>query len=413
MNYNSKSFEDVSIAFHEVAQHLDIPISAVTRKKWEKAVSAGWRGSMSPRTARNIAKNVGGWRELRDRIERAAPATDRTQAVPLHPLPEGQDLRGVSTLVDSEGNVKLQWVKTKPESENLIEIYRSLFTELAKDVKAVKPTPVPTVTNDDVLDVIPLGDPHVGLQTWAAECGDSFDLDICEQIMYGALDHLVGNVPASKKCMIVNLGDYFHADDDSQRTKRSGHKLDVDGRWAKVLGVGLRIISRLIDRALEVYEEVVFHSLPGNHDDHSSMFLQIALNERYRNEPRVTIEVTPRIFQYVKWGKCLIGMTHGHTVKHTALGEVMATDVPQDWGNTQHRYWYVGHLHHSRKTELRGCMVEIFRTMAAPDAYAVGHGYRSGRDMTKISLHKDWGEISRSTITASALQAQLASTNPA
>lgn len=38
-----------------------------------------------------------------------------------------------------------------------------------------------------------------------------------------------------------------------------------------------------------------------------------------------------------------------------------------------------------------GCVVESFRTLAAPDAYASGAGYRSGRDMKLDVIHRLWG----------------------
>jgi hypothetical protein len=46
-------------------------------------------------------------------------------------------------------------------------------------------------------------------------------------------------------------------------------------------------------------------------------------------------------------------------------------------------------------TELPGVVCEAFRTLAAKDAYAAGHGYRAGRDMRCIVHHKDFGEIER------------------
>lgn len=405
--FDAQRFEDVARAFHEVAQFLGCDVSEVSRRRWRRAVEGGARFSVGVTTASVLGRSVGGWAALRKRVVESGLEFDAVRVAPLSPLPPGQGIHGVSTLTDGDGNVKLQWIKTRAEDERRAEMYRALFDELAKGIAPVPKTRSPEIPTDDLLAVVPLGDPHVGLLTWAAETGASFDLEANERIMCAAVDHLVTQGPAAKKCLIINLGDYFHADDESQRTRRSGHKLDVDGRWAKVLGVGLRIISRIIDRALEVHETVEFRGLPGNHDDHSALFLQIALNERYRLEPRVEIAVSPRVFQYVEFGRCLIGMTHGHTSKHADLGAIMAADKPEAWGRTAHRYFYCGHLHHTRKIELRGCMVEVFRTMAAPDAYAVGHGYRSGRDMQRIALHREWGEVSRATVTAAALQAQM------
>lgn len=404
----TRSFEDIARAFHEVAQHLGVPVEEVSRRQWKRAVKAGARFSVGANAAQRLASSIGGWAELRRRVVEAGDQFDAVRVAPLSPLPEGQGIHGVSTLTDGHGNVKLQWIKTRAEDEQRAEMYRALFEELASGITPVPVTRSPEIEADDLLALYPIGDPHIGLHTWAQECGDSFDLKICESLMTRAVDHLVTQGPRASKAIICTLGDTFHADDMSERTRRSGHKLDVDGRWAKVLGVGLRIFVTLIQRALEAHNEVEVRALQGNHDDHSSTFLQIALDAYFRDEPRVNVIVTPRMFQYARFGRVLLGFTHGHTVKQAALGEIMATDRAEDWGATTSRHWHVGHFHSNKRVALRGCSYEIHATLASPDAYAIGAGYRSDRDMKRVTYHREWGEVARNTITAQALQAQMA-----
>jgi hypothetical protein len=74
---------------------------------------------------------------------------------------------------------------------------------------------------------------------------------------------------------------------------------------------------------------------------------------------------------------------------------IMAADEPEKWGETKHRYWYVGHVHHQDVKEYRGGVVEYFRTLAARDAWHAGQGYRAGRDMRLIVHHREFGEIER------------------
>jgi hypothetical protein len=118
----------------------------------------------------------------------------------------------------------------------------------------------------------------------------------------------------------------------------------------------------------------------------------------YRNEPRVIVHDTPSMFMYHQFGKNLIGITHGHTVKAEKLGEIMSVDCEEIWSSTKYRYWYTGHIHHLSTKELPSCVVETFRTLASKDAWHSGAGYRSGQDMKCITLHKDYGEISRNTV---------------
>jgi hypothetical protein len=92
-------------------------------------------------------------------------------------------------------------------------------------------------------------------------------------------------------------------------------------------------------------------------------------------------------------------------VKHEGLPGVMAADRAEEWGQTKHRYWYTGHVHHTAVKEFPGVVCESFRTLAAKDAYAAGHGYRAGRDMRCIVLHKDHGEVARYRCDISMLEA--------
>lgn len=172
----------------------------------------------------------------------------------------------------------------------------------------------------------------------------------------------------------------------------------MDGRYSKMIRVGVKIIRRMIDSALEHHEKVTVINATGNHDDTGAMFLNIALDNIYENEPRVIVNAKPTPFHYVQFGKTCFGVHHGHSCKMANLPLVMATDEPKMWGDTAHRYWLTGHIHHDSMKEYTGCKVESFRTLAAKDAYATWGGYRAGQDSKCLVLHKDHGEIERHTI---------------
>jgi len=84
--------------------------------------------------------------------------------------------------------------------------------------------------------------------------------------------------------------------------------------------------------------------------------------------------------------------------KPAELPLIMATSKPEDWGASKHRYLWMGHIHHkSAIKEYGNVIVESFRSPAARDAWHSGSGYTSGRSMTAITIHKQYGEISRQT----------------
>ena len=67
-------------------------------------------------------------------------------------------------------------------------------------------------------------------------------------------------------------------------------------------------------------------------------------------------------------------------------------------GATKFRYAMTGHIHHKSAIETGGVIVESFQSPAARDAWHTAAGFRSGRSMSAITLHKDKGEIARQKV---------------
>ena len=125
----------------------------------------------------------------------------------------------------------------------------------------------------------------------------------------------------------------------------------------------------------------------------------------YRNEPRVIVHDDPSVYMYHQFGKNLIGITHGNRTKADNLGSIMSVDCEEIWSSTKFRYWYTGHVHHQSVKEYPACVVETFRTLSSKDAWHAASGYRSKQDMRCILLHKDYGEISRNTVSLAMIDA--------
>jgi hypothetical protein len=334
-------------------------------------------------------------RTLNDLRLRAAQSGYSPEHDMVHPVPDGFKVKGVSTYYDADGKPAGQWVKSSADHERQEEIFRAWVETLSEDVKGnAKPVKAPKHCDADLLAVFPIGDPHFGLRAWWQDAGGDFDLGIAEDLTFSAVDRLVASAPAAKTALLLNLGDMFHADNQKNQSA-SGHQLDVDGRWSKVLQVGLRTMIHCIKRMLEKHERVIVRINRGNHDGHSSYALSLMLSCYFDREPRVEVDISPQPFWYFQFGKVLVGSTHGDTVKGKDMLSVMAADEPEAWGNTRHRYCYLGHVHHHDAKEYAGGVVEYFRTLAARDAWHTAQGYRAGRDMCLIVHHKEFGEIER------------------
>lgn len=323
-----------------------------------------------------------------------SPEHDMTRTVP-----DGFLVRGVSTMYDKNGRIAAQWVKSAIDRERQEAIMREAFEAMAETLPRVEPRPVPTLEYDNkLMACYPIGDAHIGMYSWGEETGEDWDLKIAERLHCTAMAHLVESAPNSEEATIINLGDWFHSDNMEGVTTRSGHVLDMDSRYAKMASVGIKIMRQCIESALKKHKRVRVINATGNHDDTTSLMLSICLANVYENEPRVTIETSPSAFHYFRHGKCLVGVHHGHSTKADRLPGVMATDRAKDWGESEFRYWWTGHVHHQSLKDYAGVTVESFRVLAAKDAYAHWGGYRAPRDMKCIVLHSEFGEVARNTV---------------
>lgn len=317
----------------------------------------------------------------------------KTLGVPRQP---GMCVAATSTLYARDGSISAQWVKESAKTADPDEWAR-IVKEAFADTQPVKTIPKPRCDKSELLAVYPIGDHHLACYSWGEETGGGdYDIKIAERLLVSAARHLVEQAPASKRALIVDVGDFFHVDNIRNETSRNGNSLDVDTRYAAMIKAGVSMLRAVIESALGKHEQVEVVCSPGNHNDLGALWLSLALGCLYERNPRVKIHQTPGKFHYIRHGRCLIGVTHGDTVKPDALPGVMAVDRSKDWGETDHRYWITGHIHQRKVLEFPGVMVESFRTLAARDAWASAAGYRSGRDMTSLVLHAQHGEVQRS-----------------
>ncbi|MFM9829609.1 MAG: helix-turn-helix domain-containing protein [Sphingomonas sp.] len=313
----------------------------------------------------------------------------------------GHVIKGESAFVDPDGRVLGKWVKTREGAAGagLVEALQTAFAEYDGAALPVAP---PSVTTGDLLTIYPVPDLHFGMYAWGAETGADYDVGIASRIARETVGTLIAKSDASETAVILGLGDLFHMNDQKNATPGSGHRLDVDGRWDRVFDLGARLILDLVVMALAKHATVRLVLLPGNHDEDASVCLRVALALYFSENPRVIVHTEPGLFWYFRFGASLFGATHGHNVKPDRMAMAMASDQARDWGETLHRYFFFGHVHHDSMREIGSVRVESFQTPAAKDAWATGAGYRSGRSMSSITYHRDVGEIARHRVNITA-----------
>ena len=324
------------------------------------------------------------------------PANDRN-----YNNPENQLVSGYSTLVrhkhkdDSSTGRVMEWVKTNVHISKQVETAGAIVESMIEEIKPLPVIPFKnTVATTDQFTVIPIGDPHIGLMTWSKEVGEDWDIKIADRVYRKVFKRLLSNLPDTEECILVNTGDFFHADNIQGETSRSKHKLDLDGRHGKWLDAGFVVIRMFIDACLRKYKKVEFINVPGNHDDILGRAIGSYVWQLYRDNPRIEVQKGDSPFQYVKRGKVLLGFAHGHTCKLSSLPGKMADDQFKLWGKTTYRHWITGHVHHNSWTQFKehpGCKVETVGIIPPKDAYAHGGAYGAARGIQGIIFDKKIG----------------------
>ena len=312
---------------------------------------------------------------------------------------EGYMVKGTSTLVDSDGNAKLTWVKTTADLERQHDAMMAAIDVMSKDIKRVSAVKRPKMQNKSLLNCYTITDYHLGMLSWKEETGGTWDLKKAENMLVSWFEQAIATSPNANDAVFAQLGDFMHWDGLDAVTPMNKHVLDADSRFQKLVRVAIRVLRRVIDMLLHKHQTVSVIFAEGNHDLASSVWLREMFNTLYENEPRVTVDVNPDPYYCHEFGNTSLFFHHGHKKAKTAISDVFVAKFREVFGRTKHSYGHMGHLHHNWVREDNLMTIEQHRTLASPDAYAARGGWMSGREAKVITYHKEFGEVSRVTIS--------------
>ena len=312
-------------------------------------------------------------------------------------VPDGYMVKGTSTMIDAEGNEKIRWVKTSIDNERLEVLMEQAREAFCSDLpKADVVNHSGNEVNSELMTLYPIFDIHIGMMAHRHESCENYDTNTAEKLMGSYFDHAISVSPASEKAVILVGGDFLHSDGLEAVTPASGHCLDQDSRYAKLVYVAIRSIRGAVEKMLKKHKEVEIQIIEGNHDQSGMIWLRAAMAAFYESESRVFVDTSPAIMHKTRFGSTLLGYTHGHTMKK-AEGRLaaMATDYRKDFGECEFVYCHSGHFHHATVTECTLGIDEVHLALASKDAYAARGGWRSYRQAAAIIYHKNFGEVGR------------------
>lgn len=338
---------------------------------------------------------------------RAALAGWAPEADMTHQASAAHIVKGTSTYYDREGQVRGQWVKTDLDRERMEQIRREAAEAFAEELPREKPVKLGKAKRDeDLCNLYVITDYHFGSLAWGEETrqGD-WDLSIAEETLYRWFERAISLSPPAKVAVLCMLGDDLDIDGPVPATPTSGHILDVDSRFAKIVRMWIRLRRRIHRLLLEKYEHLHIKQVSANHDPASQIWMREWLAATYEDEPRVSVDTSPGDYYAYEWGQTSLFFHHGHRARFDKVWQAWAGLFREMLGRTRYSYGHTGHLHHRKLIENNLMVTEQHRTLSAPNAYGAGLGHTSGRDAQVITYSKRFGDVGRVVVSADQVEA--------
>lgn len=199
-------------------------------------------------------------------------------------------------------------------------------------------------------------DAHIGLYAWQFEVREDFDLGMATRRVLNSIDDMVLElVPYGVEKIWMPVGnDFMHFDSVRHTTAFGEHFLDTDTRYAKVYLAALRCLAHMVDRALELCDDVEVIYVPGNHDITSSFTLCAALSQRYRDDPRVKVDLGANPRKYRTHGGVLMCYDHGRDCKPDQYALIFGTEAKEEWSKSTYREVQIGDKHQRWEKQYEG-----------------------------------------------------------
>ncbi len=248
--------------------------------------------------------------------------------------------------------------------------------------------------------LINIFDLHLAKFAWGVETGEDYDINIAKQRFLSSIKSLVTKAVVLydlDEIVLCNGGDFIHFD-NKHSTTTAGTYVESDSRYQKVFKEALQLLTDSILFLKEYGKKVKFINIQGNHDEHISYYLGVALEAVFRNDDDVIIDNTPKIRKYHKFGNTLIMFTHGDK-RPEALPLTFAVES-KEFSNAKFRYIFLGHLHKGSKKyfmgedEFNGIVVRTFNSICGTDSYHNDYSFiNSNKIATSIIYDLDEGPI--------------------
>ena len=256
-----------------------------------------------------------------------------------------------------------------------------------------------TKSEDGHLLVVDPADIHIGKLATSFETGEDYDSQIAVKRVKKGVKGILQKSNGFKidKILFVGGNDILHID-TPKRVTTAGTPQDTHGMWYENFLTAKKLYVDILETLISV-ADVHFVYNPSNHDYMSGFMLSDSIQSWFRKCKNITFDCSIAHRKGFKYGKNLIGTTHGDGAKLADLPLIMANEFAKDWAETKHRYVYTHHIHHKSSKDYHGITVESLRSPSGSDSWHHRKGYGVGgvKAVEGFIHSKEHGQVARLT----------------
>lgn len=258
-----------------------------------------------------------------------------------------------SEATNSQLKITIDYERIAPDNKN--EFKEELIRELTSKSPRIRAR---KYESNGRLLLLDNADLHLGRLSWGAETGDDYDIKIAVKRDDASTAYFMGEAEYRhkrhpyEKILMVFGNDYFNYTHAKPFTQTSnGTYQESDGRYQKMFITGVYQAIKRIENALTLAPvHVIF--IPGSHDEENTFYMSMTIHAYFRNNPNVSVDISPTLRQFVQFGKNLLGFDHGQYPSFERLFAQMAFTDTKAWESTVFKYFFTGHMHH-KETKAR------------------------------------------------------------
>lgn len=322
--------------------------------------------------------------------------------LPLSEAPDAEGLELRSVWQSGDGS----WLRSYRRKEaELPDLIPDLVDALFEKYNSYTPGKIIYPQDAEGLAIVNLYDAHLDKIAYTSTDdptgGFKSNLEAFSAVVARIAAHLKNE--AVERILFPVGNDLYHTNDfganGTKRGTRMEYHLEPHFAYARINDALLEAIITLSQVA-----PVTVIPVKSNHDEDKVRVLGYWLSKLYDGNDSVRVVDNRDQRFYYRYHDCLLGFAHGDKEKKSIaqLPLKMATEAREAWGNTTHRKFYLGDLHHGfeynflRAKDYSGCDVEYLRSVGTDDSYHVDFGW-VGVPRTAYAqiFHPNDGEVSR------------------